>query len=134
MSDKISDERKMAYYGGHAISIFGLLLFASNFLVGISMPRALGGMALMVIGKIVAQVGARGLAGSGVVLDPKQAREDLKPYSKMSGGMFKDGLDESGIPEMMSGSRAQTIMIRCRDCQELNEEDSKFCQECGQPI
>jgi len=26
------------------------------------------------------------------------------------------------------------IMIRCRHCSTLNEEDSKFCQECGQPL
>lgn len=149
MSDKISTERKTLYYVGNAIAIFGVLLFFSVFITGAmnfgnfdnfrgqaqsSMFRAIGGMALMVIGQVVAQIGARGFAGSGVVLNPKQAREDLKPYSKMSGGMFKDALDESGVPEMMSGNREQKIMIRCRDCQKLNEEDSKFCQECGQPI
>lgn len=149
MSDKISTERKTLYYVGNAIAIFGVLLFFSVFITGAmnfgnfdnfqgqaqsEMFRAIGGMALMVIGKVVAQIGAQGFAGSGVVLNPKQAREDLKPYSKMSGGMFKDALDESGVPEMMSGNREQKIMIRCRDCQKLNEEDSKFCQECGQPI
>ena len=149
MNDKISTERKTLYYVGNAIAIFGVLLFFSVFITGAmnfgnfdnfrgqaqsSMFRAIGGMALMVIGQVVAQIGARGFAGSGVVLNPKQAREDLKPYSKMSGGMFKDALDESGVPEMMSGNREQKIMIRCRDCQKLNEEDSKFCQECGQPI
>ena len=39
----------------------------------------------------------RGLAGSGVVLDPEKAREDVEPWSRMAGGVVKDALDESGI-------------------------------------
>ncbi|MDR0520404.1 MAG: zinc-ribbon domain-containing protein [Planctomycetaceae bacterium] len=26
------------------------------------------------------------------------------------------------------------IKIRCRACGKLNEEDSKFCQECGEKL
>jgi rRNA maturation endonuclease Nob1 len=25
-------------------------------------------------------------------------------------------------------------MVKCRKCGKLNEEESKFCQECGQPL
>jgi len=149
MSDEISSERKTGYYIGNVISIVGLLLFLSVFITAAmnfgnfddfagrarsSMFRAIGGMVLIIIGQIVSQVGARGLAGSGVVLDPKKAREDLKPYSKMAGGMVADALDETGIPDMVGGDREPKVVIRCRECRKLNEDDSKFCQECGAPI
>ncbi|MBN2211735.1 MAG: zinc-ribbon domain-containing protein [Sedimentisphaerales bacterium] len=32
------------------------------------------------------------------------------------------------------GEPEKVIMIKCRSCGKLNEEDSKFCQECGKPL
>lgn len=32
-------------------------------------------------------------AGSGVILDPEKAKEELEPFSRMAGGMVKDALD-----------------------------------------
>ena len=49
------------------------------------MFRAIGGMVLIVIGQIVRGIGARGLAGSGVVLDPEKAREDLQSVQQDGG-------------------------------------------------
>ena len=76
----------------------------------------------------------------GVVLDPEQAREELEPYSRMAGGIAKDALDEAGL-DLGSKSDAESasgkepvVMLRCTSCKKLNEEDSKFCQECGAPI
>ena len=63
-------------------------------------------MALMVIGGVIHRIGARGIAGSGIVLDPEKAREELELSSRMAGGMIKDAL----------------------------EEDSRFCQECGEQL
>ena len=57
--------------------------------------RALSGMALMALGGFLMSIGEKGLAGSGVVLNPHQAREDLKPWSQMAGGMFEDALSQS---------------------------------------
>jgi uncharacterized OB-fold protein len=51
----------------------------------------------------------------------------------MAGGMVKDALDEADIKLGKSDSE-KVIMIKCRKCGKLNEEDSKFCQECGQPL
>ena len=42
-------------------------------------------------------IAARGLAGSGVVLDPEKARTDVEPWTRMAGGMVGDALDEAGI-------------------------------------
>lgn len=156
MTREISQGRKATYYVGAIIMIIGGLMFFSTFVTFAmhfgdfdnfednaksSMFRAFGGIGLLILGGIVMGVGRAGLAGSGAVLDPKQAREDLEPYSRMAGGMFKDALDESGI-SLGSAGRSQpdssaervverVVMIKCPACATLNEEDSKFCQECG---
>jgi hypothetical protein len=97
-----------------------------------NMLRAFGGMALLIVGGIIRGIGARGLAGSGVVLDPEKAREELEPYSRMAGGMVKDALDEANVN--LGAKPEKVVMIKCPSCGELNEEDSKFCQECGKKI
>jgi len=98
-----------------------------------SMFRAIGGMILLITGGMIRGIGARGLAGSGIVLDPEQARDELEPYSRMAGGMVKDALDEADV-NLGSGKPEKVIMIRCRACGKLNEEDSIFCQECGEEV
>lgn len=152
MTREISQGRKTTYYVGVIIMVIGGLMFFSTFVTFAmhfgdfnnfddnarsSAIRAFGGMGLLILGGIIMGVGRRGLAGSGAVLDPKQAREDLEPYSRMAGGMVKDALDESGI-SLGSAQRPgpekiieRVIMIKCPACAKLNEEDSKFCQECG---
>jgi len=101
------------------------------------MIRGIGGMILIAVGQFISRIGSHGLAGSGVVLDPKRARKDLEPYSRMKGGMLGDAVDESGLLEELKNSKDSSkpvIMIRCRNCEQLNEEDSKFCQECGRRV
>lgn len=150
----ISDQRKFAYYLGMALILLGALLFFSTFLSGAlhfgdfnhieerarSMAmRGLGGISLIIIGVVINRIGALGLSGSGVVLNPQQAREDLKPYSHMAGGMTKDFLSESGIPEMLHGEsnpqqEIPLIKVRCRSCGSLNDEDAKYCNQCGKMV
>jgi hypothetical protein len=147
MKQPISEERKTAYYIGTALQVIGGLLFASVFITFAlhfgdfsnfesnaksSMFRAFGGMGLLIVGGIIKGIGACGLAGSGIVLDPDKAREDLEPYSRMAGGMVKDALDEAKID--LGGKSEKVIMIKCQSCGKLNEQDSKFCQECGKPL
>ena len=152
MSRKISGSRKIAYYTGGIIALLGVISFGSVFVSAIAnqgnfpsdsqeksmMTRAFGGMALIVIGGVITGIGARGAAGSGLILDPEKARDDLEPFSRMAGGMVKDVLDEADINIGSGDKRPATsekiIMIKCRNCGKLNEEDSKFCQECGKPI
>lgn len=108
----ISPERQTLYYVGMAIALLGLLSFASTFLSaalnfgnfnnfearGRSMAlRAFGGMAMIVIGGALSNIGTKGVAGSGLVLDPRRSREDLEPWSRFAGGMVSDALDEAGI-------------------------------------
>lgn len=153
MSKNISEGRKGAYLFGMVLQGIGLCLFLSVFgsmfstfgsyggqmtSMGSLGGRAVGGVVLLMIGILVTRVGARGVAGSGMILDPAQARKDLAPYSKMAGGMAKDALEEAGIDlsRHRSGAAAESktepvIMLRCPHCQTLNEDGSKFCQECG---
>ena len=147
MAKRISEQRKTAYYVGMLLMVIGRLLFLSVFVTSAmnfgkfdnfgargrsSAGRAVGGMVLLIAGGLVRGIGARGLAGSGVVLDPERARGELEPYSRMAGGMVKDALDEADVN--LGGKSEKVIMIKCRACGKLNEEDSKFCQECGKQI
>jgi len=44
--------------------------------------------------------------------------------------MIKDALDEADI-SLGPAEPEKVVMIKCPACGRLNEEDSKFCQECG---
>lgn len=115
--NEISGERQTIYYLGLGLMVIGFLVFVSTFIgvaarmsgpmmgfgggpnPGSLFLRALVGMGLMIAGGVLRNVGARGAAGAGVVLDPQQARRDLEPWSRMAGGMLKDAVEESGLHE-----------------------------------
>jgi len=148
MGRKISEERKRAYNIGLVVMIIGGILFLSVFVTAIGdfgdvggfesqmqsfALRAFGGIILLVIGGFIRGIAARGLAGSGVILDPEKAREELEPYSRMVGGMVKDAVEETDL-HLGRATPERVIMIKCLSCGTLNEENSKFCQECGARI
>jgi len=144
----IPPERKALYYIGLFVTVIGFLLFLSVFVSSAlnfgnfddfhdrtrsEGLRALAGMALIIVGGVLQQVGSQGLAGSGVILDPEKAREDLEPWSRMAGGIVKDGLSE--IRDAADGEPAQPeVKVRCQQCRTLNDEDAQFCKKCGQPL
>ena len=109
---EISEGRKTAYYIGSGMALIGLLTFLSVFVTTAlnfgdftnfdsdmrsTSLRAVIGMGLLISGAAVRSVGARGLAGSGVVLDPERARREVEPWARMGGGMLGDALDEADI-------------------------------------
>lgn len=143
---KLSQKRKTTYYVGMAMMILGFLLFMSTFLtfatmftdpfsqsVGSFIRRPVIGMLLMIFGAIVMSVGAKGAAGSGIILDPEQAREDLKPFNEAKGGMINDVVSNIDVIDQFTNPRTTTevIRIKCRSCGALNEEDAKYCKNCG---
>lgn len=146
MSKEISKNRKRMYYAGNGITVLGVILFLSVFFTafmnpfgmlggiieGSSNPMANSfiGFVLIIIGQVVANIGLKGKAGSGLILDPKQAREDLKPYSSQVGGMLHDVLDEVDL----KSDPVEVVKIRCQACKALNDEDAKFCKECGSEL
>jgi hypothetical protein len=144
MTRVISAERRTVFYLGTGLIALGLILCLSAFVIAFShiddgnfRPTAifvpfLIGMASLGVGGVLRGIGARGLAGSGMVLDPDKARQELEPFSRMAGGMVKDALGETDLH--LGGGSERVVMIKCTFCGKLNEEDSKFCQECGKGI
>lgn len=152
---EISPRRKALYYGGTALIALGILCcFGTMLSLILSIGRPEGfmsmgggapsqfvwffaGMVLAVVGGLLQNIGARGLAGSGAVLDPQRAREDLSPYSGALGGMVHDALEgyrQAEGDRAPEESQKELIRVRCRSCRALNTEDARFCDQCGQPL
>jgi ribosomal protein L40E len=143
MSKELSNNRKVLYYTGNLISVIGFLSFISVFFTAFlsnpfemmsssynPMAPAFIGILMIIIGQFISNIGLKGKAGSGLILDPTQAREDLKPYSSQVGGMINDALEEIDL----KNNAKEIIKIRCRSCNVLNEEDAKFCKNCGSTL
>lgn len=143
MSKKqISSERKTLYMAGVILTGIGMLLFLSTFLVFLNpnsffntgnpfgfMIRPFVGILMIAGGNFMRILAARGTAGSGLVLDPEKAREDLRPWTSMAGSMVQDALEETTL-----NTKKESIKIRCQNCTTLNDEDSKFCKSCGKSL
>jgi hypothetical protein len=96
----------------------------------VRVPIAFG---LMILGIILTVIGRAGLAGSGFLLNPEQARTDLEPFNRSTGGMIQDVLEE--IPAIQGLGHVQNIVkIRCRNCNALSDEHAKFCGQCGKAL
>lgn len=151
---EISSGRKTLYYAGLGMMVLGGILCVVGFITfanegnsafnsfGImpmnsGMPRgfviSLIGMLLLVAGAFVRGIGARGAAGSGLVLDPEKAREDLHPYTHMAGGMVKDAVDAFKGDDSQPATK-EIIRVRCPHCKALNDENDKYCGQCGKAI
>ena len=81
-------------------------------------------------------IGAKGAAGSGLLLDPDKAREDLKPFNEAKGGMINDVISNIDVVDKIANTyeKKEVIKIRCRSCESLNDEDAKFCKGCGKEL
>jgi hypothetical protein len=144
---KISKERKATYYIGLVMMVIGLILFFSVFVsVAVSMANptsfsippfqnGIFGFILTAAGGVVMSIGAKGAAGSGLLLDPEKAREDLKPFNEARGEMINDVISNIGVVEELvkphEHEEKEIIKLKCRSCGTLNDEDAKFCKGCG---
>lgn len=108
--DNIPKYRIVMFYLGTIIMVLGNILSLST-LFAILLFRiemyitAPIGLIMIIIGILLRSAGSHGLDGSGWVLKPKQARED-----------------------------STIIKVRCKNCNTLNDEDSKYCKNCGLEI
>jgi len=137
MSDKIPQSRKFLYYAGIFITIIGFILFLSRFIIvftgnafNFNPMISFLGIILIIFGQFIRSVGAKGLAGSGIILDPEKARKDIKPYSKAMGGVIDDVLENIDKSEV----KKEIVKIKCRNCGTLNDEDSTYCKSCGEKL
>jgi hypothetical protein len=147
---KIPQGRKVTYYIGIGIMILGFILFFSVFFSAAKMTNdpfsmmngfppfqnAVIGIILIPVGAGVMNIGARGAAGSGLLLDPDKAREDLKPFNEAKGGMINDVISNIDAVDRLTTphEEKEVIKIRCRNCQSLNDEDARFCKQCGKQL
>lgn len=155
---KIKTHRKVTYYIGLVLIIVGIILFISVFFTaaqtfsslsspfpgngpfggGIFFPlgRAVIGILMIIVGAVLCNIGARGAAGSGFVLDPDQAREDLKPFNEARGKMINDVISNIDVLDDISLSKEvkEVIKIKCSSCGRLNDEDARYCNFCGKEI
>jgi len=132
---EISPERKKLYTVGLILMAVGILLFLSVF-VSAAMHfgdfsnfaergrnqflRAFIGMVLVGVGGVIRAIGSHGTAGSGLVLDPRKAKEDLEPWARMGGGLVKDALDEADVK--ISQSAQMPFDEKLRRLEALKEE------------
>jgi hypothetical protein len=146
---KITRERKAAYYIGIGMMGIGFILFISVFFSAASFmndpfggsrnpsfSNAVIGMLLMIAGSVIMNIGAKGAAGSGLLLDPEKAREDMKPFSEAKGGMINDVISNIDVIDQITNSSEtkEVIKIKCRSCGCLNDEDARFCKACGKEL
>jgi len=128
---------------------YGFGSFSSlNRQTDIGFSRAVIGMLLMMAGMGLRTIAVAGLAGSGLVLSAKRARHDLKPWAKMAGGLIDDAVNEVDAVRDLTSARRQSagkaaptgadsaeqktiVKVRCQKCKNLNDEDAKYCDQCG---
>jgi hypothetical protein len=146
---KLKSSRKVTYYIGLGIIVLGIISFfipflytsgfMSNSFIEAGIPpfaNSVIGIILIAVGSLVKEIGAKGTAGSGLLLDPDKAREDLKPFNEAKGGMINDVIRNIDIVDDIANSnqKQEVIKIKCRSCGSLNDEDAKFCKGCGKDL
>ena len=144
MAQEFSIARKVMYYVGFLLIVLGLACFFWAAMSFVDLSQELGpfgflptfggrfftGFALLLLGALLRKIGARGLAGSGILLDARMAHEDLEPYARIGGGLLKDGLEQAELRPRETDSEPE-VRVRCQECRQLNLEEANFCQECG---
>jgi len=131
---EIPVRRKVLHYLGMVLLGAGVTFFLGTFFTGpsirddvdefrrksgVSMAVAVIGMVLMAGGATLVFVGRLGGVGSSLGLQPKRAREDSQPWVRAGGGTEA------------ARSRAPEVKVRCRACRALNDEEARFCDQCG---
>jgi hypothetical protein len=134
---QVSPGRKGVYYFGMLLAFAGLLSFFSVFfsvatrfgnpadvsvMGGSLIFRAVSGIIMIGVGRGLMQLGRVGLAGSGIVLDPEQARTDVEPWSRMAGGVVSDALDEAGLHLRDADSAELPVDEKLRRLHKLYED------------
>jgi hypothetical protein len=135
---QVPPERRTLYYVGMAVAAIGFLTFLSVFVSGAlhfgdfgnfearsrSMAiRALSGVVMVMGGLFLMTVGRMGVAGSGIKLNPEEARRDVGPWARMTGGIVKDAIDETGIKlGEQSSSEKLPFDERLRRLQKLRQD------------
>ena len=146
---ELSRERKKKYKAGAVLIFLGGLLFLSYFLDIIFFIlnvddarsafdetrnmwlRALLGMILMALGRMKQSRALTGLMKPNTNMDLEQYIEERKHLRKLKGKQLNDTLSEINLAKYLG---TPVIKIKCQNCSHLNDEEDKFCGDCGQKI
>lgn len=163
---QISTGRKVLYYAGQTLLVIGVGSFLYTFVAFLGVMKNFGqssgsfdgdpsfsngfgpfkfaiiGIVLIILGNVLRTIGLAGAAGSGLVLNPEKARQDLSPYSSALGGVaadalgsMRENLDEQRVVNSSAAPAVgSSIMVRCPACHELSPETAAFCSHCGQKL
>ena len=98
-----------------------------------SFGTAFVGFLLIIVSRFLTRVGQAGLAGSGVILDPEGARQDLQPWNEAKGRMINDAVSQIDVVKNIAAHEEaeMVVKIRCSACHGLNDESQAFCGHCG---
>jgi len=60
----------------------------------------------------------------------------LKPFNEAGGKMINDVISNIDVVDKLVKPKEEKeiIKIKCRSCACLNDEDAKFCKNCGKEI
>lgn len=108
--------------GAGIIAVGAFIVFPVIFIVIITHQREITRYVMEETGRAMGSTSDEALEGYGRVIS--------KGTEAMASGISKAG----GIKLDIDTSSEQKIMIKCRSCGTLNDEDAKFCDECGEPL
>lgn len=155
--EKYSKGKKKAKIIGKLLLIFGIILIIGG-IVTFSLSIFLGptmdmdfeefgeamelsgtlsflGIGLIAGGGFMAMFGGIALYISHMGKITSYVAEEISPAAtKMTGAVIKGVHEGGGIKIQMDDASKQKIMIKCRNCGELNEEDDVFCSKCGEKL
>ncbi len=157
-AEGIAQVRLWVFRGGVLLLIVGVLMFFSTFVIfavnfgnfenfeqrgRLMALMAVGGMFLMIAGIVSAAFAGSGVAGLLWRMDPREVRRRLSTWAKLSGQLTDEAFTEmktvrQSLADLGDGDdlekTEQIIQVRCRGCGALNDELSKYCGQCGQPL
>jgi len=108
--------------GGGLLAGGMFLLLPSIFILVIAHQREITRYMVEETGRAMGSTSDEALNGYGRVIS--------RGTEAMASGISKAG----GIKLDVDTRSEQKIMIKCRKCGTLNDEDAKFCDECGETI
>lgn len=92
---------------------------------------------LILAGVMMMVYGRKGMAEAVPNPDPQQAKPKASWNSALDRA-FEDAVSQSSnlmdVFQPKDTKSTAVVKVRCLQCQSLNDENAKFCSECGKPM
>lgn len=137
MDEKYSESNKATVYAGIALVVIGCLLFGAFMLIFVLDTLNIPFIELNMTVLNVCIFGGVFFVISGLVLKNidkiKQRQEETRLEHEAEEEEIMEH-EEEGAINLFSVHNEKTIMVKCRACGKLNDENAKFCCECGDKL